>query len=268
MRKKTNNWADADVAHGERAARQVLAELRLSRPFDVDIDDIAWLRGALVKDIPMSGAQGRCCRVGTEARISVNQQVKYLPRRRYIVAHELGHLEIHRDRNQLALCTEQDIGEDYDQGTEREANAFASELLMPRSLWEKCVDIRQPTLDIVAELADRFQVSLTAAALRFVKLCPERCAIAFAREGRVVWSALSPDFGYSIRRDNQISTYALASDYFRNGAVGSRPETVSAEAWIDSKKVGSDHDLREHCRALPSLGATLSLLWIPPDADF
>lgn len=263
-----SSWEDADIARGERSARQVLAELMISHPTEVDIDNLAWMRGALVRDVPMAGAQGRSCRIGSQAIISVNEQVTYLPRRRYVVAHELGHLEIHRDKNQLALCAEDAISERYDQGTEREANAFASALLMPRALWEKRVDVKVPSLDIVSVLANEFQVSFTAASIRFVKLCPERCAVVFSQKNSVVWAALGADFGYSIRRDDQLSTYALASDYFRKGAVSKRPETVSAQAWIENRRVGRDHDLKEHCREIPSISAALSLLWIPPDAEF
>lgn len=261
-------WEDADVARGERAARQMLAELGISNPAEVEIDNLAYLRGALVRDVPMSGAQGRSCRIGRRAIISVNDQVKYPSRRRYVIAHELGHLDIHRDKNQLSLCSEASISEQYDQGTEREANAFASALLMPKALWDKRVDVRVPSLDVVSELSHEFQVSLTAAAIRFVKLCPERCAVVFAQKNSVVWAALGTDFGYTIRRDDQLSTYALASDYFKKGTVNNRPETISARAWIESPRVGRDHDLKEHCRPISSIGATLSLLWIEPDADF
>jgi len=50
--------------------------------------------------------------------------------------------------------------------------------------------------------------------------------------------------------------------------VPDRMETISAQGWIESRRVGRDHDLKEHCRVIPSIAATLSLLWIPPGADF
>ncbi|MBL9045515.1 MAG: ImmA/IrrE family metallo-endopeptidase [Myxococcales bacterium] len=261
-------WEDADVARGERAARQLLADLKINHPVEVDIDTLAYMRGALVRDIPMNGAQGRSCRIGARAIISVNEQVTYVPRRRYVVAHELGHLEIHRDKNQLSLCAEASISERYDQGTEREANAFASALLMPKALWDKRVDVKTPSLDVVSNLSREFQVSFTAAAIRFVKLCPERCAAVFSQDNRVVWAALGTDFGYSIRRDDQLSTYTLASDFFKKGSVAERMETISAQGWLESRRVGRDHDLKEQCRVISSIAATLSLLWIPPDSDF
>jgi Zn-dependent peptidase ImmA (M78 family) len=265
MRSRT--WADADLSRGERAARALLARLGVVKPTETEIDNLAFLAGVLVRDVPMSGAQGRLARVGSKAIISVNDTVTYRPRRRFVVAHELGHFELHDDRNNLSLCTEDQITENYDAGTEREANAFAAEFLMPRQLWAKLTDVKQPTLDVISRLGDDFDVAFTAAAIRFVKLCPERCAIAFSKDNKAIWYALAPDFGYAIRR-GPLDTYTLASDYFRKGRVNQSPETVSAQAWIDNSRVTGDHDLIEHCRPIPSIGATLSLLWIKPDSDF
>ena len=269
MARRTTNssWEDADVARGERCARRLLDRLGVVNPTETEIDNLAFLAGALVRDVPMSGAQGRLCKVRRRAIISVNEEVTYRPRRRFVVAHELGHLQLHEDVNDLSLCTDDDISERYDAGTEREANAFAAEFLMPRHLWTKLTDVRFPTLDVVSRLADDFEVAFTAAAIRFVKLSPERCAVVFSRESRVVWAALGPEFGYAIRRGS-LDSYTLATDYFKKGRVGIRPETVSARAWIESNRISNDDDMIEHCRPIPSIGAVLSLLWIRPDAEY
>jgi hypothetical protein len=90
----------------------------------------------------------------------------------------------------------------------------------------------------------------------------------FSQDNRVVWAALGTDFRYSIRRDDQLSTFTMASDFFKKGSVADRMETISAQGWLDSRRVGRYHDLKEHCRVISSNAATLSLLWIPPDSDF
>jgi hypothetical protein len=262
------NWEDADVARGERAARTVYAELGLAHPTEILIDTLAYMRGALVRDVPMSGAQGRLARVGSKAIIAVSDSIAYNRRRRFVIAHEVGHLELHKAENQIALCDEGQIDEIYDQGTERESNAFATELLMPRALWSKRADVAKPDLDVVSKLADEFQVSFTAAAIRFAKLCPERCAVVFSQGGRIRWSAASTDFGHWIEWGSKLNPYSLASDYFKNGTVGARPEAVDASAWLDSERLGRDDDLIEHSRPIPSLDAVLSLLWIPCDRKF
>ncbi|ADO73731.1 conserved uncharacterized protein [Stigmatella aurantiaca DW4/3-1] len=212
----------------------------------------------------MRGALGRISRVGPSAVISISTSISYAPRRRWTIAHELGHLELHKTGSQLELCKDADISENYDAGTEREANAFASEFLMPSTLWSKCVDVAEPNLDIVGTLAKEFEVSFTAAAIRFVKLCPECCCVVFAKEGKIEWFARGSDFDYQMQQGTKLDPYTLAFDYFKKGTVTTRPETVSASAWLSDKYVKADDELVEHCRILPHLGATLSLLWVPP----
>jgi hypothetical protein len=262
------NWEDADVARGERAARNVYEELGLTHPTEISIDTLAYMRGALVRDVPMTGAQGRLARVGSKAIIAVSDSIAYDQRRRFVIAHEVGHLELHEAENQISLCDEGKIDEIYDQGTERESNAFATELLMPRTLWSKRADVAKPNLDVVSKLADEFQVSFTAAGIRFAKLCPERCAVVFSQDGVIRWFAVGPEFGLWIPRGSKLDRYTLAYDYFAKGIVGSTPETVSASAWLASDRLGRDDDLIEHARPIPKLNAVLSLLWIPSDREF
>jgi hypothetical protein len=270
--KTRNNWEDADVARGERLARAVLKELGLAHPTETSLENIAWLRGALVTDVPMSGAQGWLARLGSRATIAVSQSITYPRRRRFVIAHELGHLEMHRDVDQIDVCDENKIDYRYDASTEKEANAFASEFLMPRVLWEKRTDVAKPTLDIVSTLADEYEVSFIAAGIRFVKLCPERTCVVFTKDGIMKWAAYSPDFNGERRlwvpTGQALSSYTLAYDYFKKGQVTHRPEIVSAEGWLEGSTFSDDDVLIEHCRPIPSLGATMSLLWIKPDADF
>lgn len=263
-----NKFSDADVARGERAARKLIKELGIDHPTETAIENIAFLRGVVVRDAPMRGSQGRLTRIGAKAIATVSDKCIYVPQRRYVIAHELGHFEIHPNKNDLALCDETKISELYDSGTEKEANAFASELLMPTVLWTKLTDVKSPSLDIVAKLAADFQVSFTAAAIRFAKICPERCAVVFAQNSKVAWAALGPEFGHYVCRDGKLDSYTLASDYFNKGYVTQSPEEVKARAWINNTRIGRDDYLVEHCRVIPSLKATLSLLWIRPDESF
>ena len=265
---KKREWADGDVKVGVHAARRVLRELRVQHPTETDIEDLAFLRGAVVRHGPLSGADARLVRRGSRAIITVSQAIEYRPRQRFAIAHELGHLEAHDSKNDINLCTPEQISERYDQGTEREANAFASEFLMPRELWEKRVDVSNPTLDLVSDLTKEFEVSFVAAAIRFVKLTPERCAVVFSEGGRAKWFTRSDDFGYWIQPDTKLDPYTLAYDAFGKARVSSKPESVSASAWLASSRIDDDCDLIEHCRNIPSLDAALSLLWIPTDSEF
>lgn len=268
MRPKSDRsgWLDADVQRAENAARKAFDELALRHPTEAPIEAIAYEMGALVRDLPMTGAVGRLARFGDRAIISVSDSVTYEGRRRWTIAHELGHLRLHRNQNQLQLVTDVAIEDHYDQGVEREANVFASEFLMPRKLWSRHVDVARPDLEVVRKLAADYRVSLQAAAIRFVQLCPERCALVFSTRGLIEWFALGPEFGHWIRKGMKLDPYSLAFDYFKDGRTPGRSETISASAWLSGESRYGDVELVEDCVPIPSLAATLSLLWIRPDS--
>jgi hypothetical protein len=267
---------EADVARGEHAARRALAELGIAHPTGYDLSDLLWvLRRIIVRDVCLSGCVGRTTRVAGGAIISVSSAVDYAPRRRFIIAHEFGHCELHgAAQNQIELCDSTQTADDaqirdlYAPSTEREANAFASEFLMPKAIWEKRCDVRKPSLDVVRSLQKEFEVSFVAAGIRFAKLAPERCAVVFAQDDKVSWVVTGNEFGYRIKRERTLSKFTIASDYFSGRRPTDVAEPVPATAWLEGFRLSGDHDLIEHCQVISSLRATLSLLWIPPDFDY
>jgi len=106
-------------------------------------------------------------------------------RRRFSIAHELGHLEMHRLQSRLALCTGEDIddwrGRRASAHREQDANEFAAALLLPERFLGPLCTHKAPSLELVAELADTFEVSLTATALRYLHFCNEACAVVFEK---------------------------------------------------------------------------------------
>jgi Zn-dependent peptidase ImmA (M78 family) len=108
-------------------------------------------------------------------------------RRRFTVAHELGHFLIpsHEGNRQ---CTAGDLREsrrDNDhRRREAEANRFASGLLMPRDWFSRDLD-RLGDADVthVQTLAKQYRTSLEATCNRYTDLTPDICAFVFAKDG-------------------------------------------------------------------------------------
>jgi Zn-dependent peptidase ImmA (M78 family) len=110
--------------------------------------------------------------VGQNGRaiITVDTATK-LRRKRFSIGHELGHW--HRHRGLCLKCRSADIGRPISDGrrtpptAELQADAYASDLLLPGYIFRPLAgDIDRLTLDAVKSLADLFQVSLTATAIR------------------------------------------------------------------------------------------------------
>lgn len=100
------------------------------------------------------------------------------PRRRFTVAHELGHFIIaaHRGDKQ---CTSKDLmemrRETLHQKEEAQANRFASGLLMPKPWFVAQTNgLGSPKIEHLRLLADTYGVSLEAAGNRYPNLPPRR----------------------------------------------------------------------------------------------
>lgn len=112
---------------------------------------------------------------------------EYSPgRSNFTIGHEFGHYVLHRKR-QLAFECSQDDTLGAGAKMEREADEFASFLLMPINDFRQQVAAHRMTLELMGHCADRYQVSLTAATLKWLSFTEQSAILVTAREGMVLW---------------------------------------------------------------------------------
>lgn len=131
----------------------------------VPVEELAARCGAIVMALDFPDAlSGLLVSVGGGAVIGVNTRHAEV-RQRFSAAHELGHLILdHADQFHIDVTDGHPPGHDY--RSERAANEFAADLLMPRRILAPAyATSRSP-----AELARDFQVSEIAMGYRLVNL--------------------------------------------------------------------------------------------------
>ena len=135
----------------------------------VDVVSIAEKRGCRVRFIAGLPYNGEVCRIDGGYEITCNAD-DHEVRRRFTVAHELGHVELgHLNGREKCL---RDTRDSYVLGTdkviEREANLFAAALLMPAQAVRAAVaEMRNPNIERMARL---FRVSKLAMGIRLKQL--------------------------------------------------------------------------------------------------
>jgi hypothetical protein len=242
-------------AAAERLARQI----RIRAPEDIALEDIAWMFGARVEHGDLPGAHARLARIGDRAVIRVSTRVADPGAQRFSIAHEIGHMVLgHETSAPEAVCEPTPRGDTR----EAEANAFAAELLMPEVLVRRRCEVSPVSFEVVRELARDYQVSLLSAALRFVELTSERCALVFAKSRRVAWVARSPSFGPHIPSGMPLEQASVAIDFFTKGSLYSGCQPVPADSWLDDSVAG-DVEIMEDTATVPEMNAVIALLWIP-----
>src|SRR3989442_8358090 len=87
-------------------AREIIAGFGITEASQIDVEAMAFARGVLVLERPLRGASARLVRRGQRGVIAVREDIREPGQKRFGVAHELGHFELHKKIDQLALCTE------------------------------------------------------------------------------------------------------------------------------------------------------------------
>jgi len=247
------------------AARRELQDLHIEALDEIDVEAMAAYHRLFIVEGDLHGADGRSVTHGDSGIIRIRSDVTQPERRRFIVAHEIGHCLMHKTGS-VTPCSEGDLFR-YDEGNrEAEANWFASELLMPAKLFRPLCNVAKPTFDAIGEMARTCRTTLTSASIRFVQLTPERCAFVWSEDGKVKWSVRSADFPEWIARGRTLSSSSHALDVFRGRPIPKGFQPVPQQAWLDRRILGG-RDLMEETIAFAKLGAALTLLWLPIEAD-
>lgn len=247
------------------AARRELQELRIEAIEEIDVEMIAAYRRLFIVEGDLHGAEGRSVTHNGSGIIRIRPDITQTERRRFIVAHEIGHCVMHKTGS-VTPCSEGDLFRYEDGNREAEANWFAAELLMPGRLFRPLCNIPTPTFDAIGDIARKFGTTLTSASIRFVQLGPERCAFVWSEDGQVKWSVRSPDFPEWVARGRILKGLSHACDVFRGKPVPKGPQPVPQHAWLE-KRVAGGRDLMEETIVFKKLGAALTLLWLPMGGD-
>ncbi|MCC6316617.1 MAG: ImmA/IrrE family metallo-endopeptidase [Gemmatimonadaceae bacterium] len=186
-------------------------------------------------------------------------------RRRFTIAHELGHFHIPSHKDVNGWCTDSDLRawEGGPQLLEWEANDFASELLMPARLFGEDVDARAISVASAKDLASAawYDVSILAAALRMVHTTRQAAALVVSANGRVSWTARSSGFKlYLPGKTDRLHSDTLASAGYRSDEFSDAPLAVPLASWLAHARQMRG-ELLESTYRIDRLEQVVSLLW-------
>jgi hypothetical protein len=231
---------------GLSPSERVLHELGITDPREIDLESIAWHLSARVKLADLDGCEARIIGYHGRAIIRVDSRIRRR-RRRFSIAHELGHWHHHRGR--MLVCRAEDIGS-RNPGTpeiERLADAYAADLLLPRYLFVPLSrQHAKLSFRAVRDLADLFDTSLTATAIRFVESRHSPAMlVCHGHQGRK-WFTRSPDVPTRWFPRDDLDPESFAFDLlFGQGQEEPHPRLIGADAWFERDEAGR-HELHEH----------------------
>jgi hypothetical protein len=195
------------------------------------------------------------------------------PRGRFTLAHELGHyfIDEHREAlvsgiigSQPSFCD----APSKQAKREQEANLFASNLLMPHQRYTAFLRRARKRLSGIVDTAEKFDVSITSSAIRYVddEIEPSTVVCWPRGEDRWEWSSnkfRAGNYGRVVNAlpnlpNNSPTRICDALDGKRSGVIGTK---TKASNWFRSLPKSDDFELREEAFNLGQYGV-LSLLTI------
>jgi uncharacterized protein DUF955 len=216
-------------------AERLLQELGITEPNEIDVNAIAFHTGACVRHRALEGCEARIIGTGARAIITVNSASNY-HRKRFSIAHELGHW--HHHRGQCLVCRADEYRPRDGLSPERIADSYAADLLMPNYLFRPLAwQHAKLTFKAVSALAETFSTSQTATAIRFVESDhTPALLICHGSNGRK-WFTRAPCVPTKwFPQDN------LSAESFAFGVLfGQRPDDavprrIRADAWFDRRE--------------------------------
>lgn len=237
--------------------------LSSSGPGPVDVFKIAERCGVHVGEaelgsfsgllLQIDGVNGVLLRAGDSRR-----------RKRFTLAHEIGHFCIPTHRRHTLPCTTTEQGDRVGRSsTEREADEFAVELLMPRQQVSALASTGAIDVAKSEGLAETFDTSLLAASLRLVDVTSEMAGVVFYDEGVVRWIHRA-GLPYGLPPIGTAPPAGSVALDVHHGHEGDRSATkVDPMVWLaDGRNVNEDYELLESSIAMREGRSILTILWL------
>jgi IrrE N-terminal-like domain len=247
-----------------RPAERMLVALGIERPDQIDLEAIAWAGGAVIKYRPLDRCEAMI--VGAQRRAIITVNSRAIPtRQRFSVAHEIGHWHHHRGR--ILFCGAGDIGNPAYSALnpETQADQFASDLLLPDFMFRPiATKMKRVVLSAVREIAEEFNVSVTATLLKLVE--SDRFPLLIVCHNKLGrrWFRKAPMVpGWWFPR-SELDAESIAFEMlFGKATEISYARKIGADAWFEFRGVDR-YEIQEQSFLLPN-DEVLTLLNLPAE---
>lgn len=229
-----------------------------------DLVQLARRIGLRIQEVDAEAFEGSLVRAldGPKGIIAVKQSIREHSRKRFTIAHEIGHYVIPGHRTLENVCTSKMV-ESWQKGlshSELEANEFAVELLLPARYVREALRLNDPSLGTIGKVANQFETSLTATTLRFVGLTDLACVAVWSEGKRAQWYKRSDACPLYLSKEILPCDGSFAYRLFEGSNAPNDFAEVPAGAWLDQRDAGRVGRVLEHSILLPNYDAVLTLL--------
>jgi len=221
------------VNHFEKQANELLDQLGITA---LPINPVAVCDqlGIEYRESRFDGFEGKLIVTDKHSLIAVNSRIQNSGRKSFTASHELGHFCCHVTLGSRSFnCSRNDLTGASQKKLEIEANQFAAEFMMPSGLSDHLIERHMCDWELINQFASVCDVSLEAAANRYVSKTSLPCAFVISENQRIKYFTSSPELIYRINMDSRSvgkSTAAFHSHIGKN--YSDDFQEVPADEWF------------------------------------
>jgi Zn-dependent peptidase ImmA (M78 family) len=255
-----------------RLALSILDNFGIDKPSEIDVLDIIDALDIPIKFSPLSGCDGRIIHGKEKSLIAINDEIAFESRKRFTIAHELGHYLMHKSDpishtdNVSTMSWFNNKNKHKTTKQEYEANVFASELLLPTSIFEEEVKGSYFSPELIREISDKHRVSRSSIIHRLVESGNHPICVFYTRNNKVHYWRKSDDFKYKIKDITKISPPidSVSAEYFTHNRIYSIKDStqeILKSTWLEVKEENNDDLFYEFCMVYSDANLAISVIW-------
>ena len=250
----------------QEKAVELLDEFGIEDIQDVDIRDLVYAKDIIYREAPLENYDGRIVygKRG-KALITVNSNLTYVPRKRFTVAHELGHFILGHNRKEVIHDNEASM-EFYKSGSqETEANQFASELLMPTSIFLEYIEGERFSPQLMYDLAGEFKTSVTSVVYKYLECGSHPIAVFYSYNNEIRYWKKSADYlRWPIDLKNlPVPHNSVAEEWYLKGEQyeANDIQKIDLNVWFNLRESENNNWGYEYCLVSSKYNTVLSVVW-------
>lgn len=253
------------MKHAIKTAEQLISKYCIQNHRELNLEEIANAEMLIIEEVLLNGLLGRILYNDEFGLIQVDKSISNEGLKRFTIAHEMGHFFLSKN-SQINKhgCSYNSLGNySENKNQETEANHFAAELLMHKPWFIKFTNNIPVCLDLIKLISREFNVSLTAAAIRYAEIGQFPIAVIMSKDNFVQWSFISGNFPFkNLPMVKQVPIDSNARDCFNNKEIFTDEDLILAANWfnVDFRSNKSKY-LYEQSISITVTKSVLTLLW-------
>jgi len=259
---------------GSLRARKLLREIEFDEITEIPMNLFVSGLGATLVEEKMDNKDGKIVRGRSKTLIKVNSEISYESKKRFTIAHEIGHylmhdkIEVHNE-NSNTLNWFHNAENQLKKGRhEWEANDFATELLMPEKLFRTESSGKAFSPSLLQYLSDRFKTSLTSTLFRCLQLDLHPLLVIFINDGVVKYWRKSNSWYYYIKNITKLSppSDSVAMEYINANyeiiySGNEKVQSITKSTWCSLNENDDDTEFFEYCIPVKKYKTLISVIW-------